>query len=125
MMEDVFKMGENLANNLGVPYEETTWFGEEGTCPTCHLNMVHLDGTDTVTCAVCGSKGKLTLDGGELKVTFSPEEIARARNTLVGLNEHHAEIGEMMKICIPIIMEKKDFLDAKKKEIAAYKPVWK
>jgi hypothetical protein len=87
--------------------------------------MMHLDGTDTVTCAVCGSKGKVTLDGGELKVTFSPEEIARARNTVVGLNEHHAEIAEMMRICIPIIMEKKDFLDAKKKEIAAYKPVWK
>jgi len=30
----------------------------------------------------------------------------------------------MMRICIPILMEKKDFLNEKKKEYAAYKPVW-
>jgi multimeric flavodoxin WrbA len=125
MMDDVFKLGENLANNLGVPYDETTWFGEEGTCPSCHLNVMTLDGTDTVTCTVCGSKGKLTVEDGKASVYFPPEEVARARYTITGLNEHHAEIGEMMRICIPIIMEKKDFLDEKKKEFAAYKPVWK
>ena len=83
-----------------------------------------VDDTDTVTCAVCGSKGKMTLVDGKLKITFPESEVKRARNTLVGLNEHHAEIGEMMRICIPILMEKKDFLAEKKKEFMAYKPVW-
>ena len=84
-----------------------------------------VDDTDTVTCAVCGSHGKLTAADGKIKIVFPKEEAARARNTLRGLEEHHAEIGEMMRICIPILMEKKDFLDEKKKEYAAYKPVWK
>ena len=125
MMEDVFKLGENLADNLGVPYDETTWFGEEGTCPTCHLNLMTVDGTDTVTCAVCGSKGKVELQDGKMKIIFPESEVKRARNTIIGLNEHHAEIGEMMRICIPILMEKKEFLSEKKKEYMAYKPVWK
>ena len=67
----------------------------------------------------------MTLVDGKLKIVFPPEEVKRARNTLVGLNEHHAEIAEMMRICIPILMEKKEFLDEKKKEFAAYKPTWK
>ena len=87
--------------------------------------MMTVDGTDTVTCAVCGSKGKVELSGGKMKITFPESEVKRARNTLVGLNEHHAEIGEMMRICIPILTEKKEFLDGKKKEYAAYKPLWK
>ena len=60
-----------------------------------------------------------------MKIVFPVEEVKRARNTIIGLNEHHAEIGEMMRICIPILMEKKDFLNEKKKEYMAYKPVWK
>ena len=95
MMEDVFRLGENLAANLGVPYDETVWFGEEG------------------------------IEGGHMKIVFPEEQVKRARNTIVGLNEHHSEIGEMMRICIPILMEKKEFLDGKKKEYAAYKPTWK
>ena len=125
MMDDVFKLGENLANNLGVPYDDTTWFGEEGTCPVCHLNLMTVDGTDTVTCAVCGSHGKVAMENGKMKIVFPPAEIKRARNTIIGLSEHHSEIGEMMRICIPLLTEKKEFLDGKKKEYAAYKPVWK
>ena len=125
MMEDVFKMGENLANNLGVPYEETTWFGKEGTCPVCHLNLMMMDGGKNVTCPVCGIHGTLELDGDQVKVNFPPEQLKRARYTVPGLYEHHNEIGEMMRICIPLLQEKKEFLDEKKKEYMAYKPKWK
>lgn len=124
MMKDMYDMGVNLANNIGVPYDETTWFGKEGTCPVCHLDLLLKAGGTKVTCPVCGIHGNVTIDDGELKVDFPPEQIKRARNTLIGLNEHHAEIGEMMRICIPKIMENKEFLDEKKKEYAAYNPQW-
>lgn len=124
MMKDVFAMGENLANNLGVPYDETTWFGKEGTCPVCHLDFLMVNGTNKVTCPVCGIHGLIEVDGEQMKVTFSEEQKKRARNTIPGLYEHHNEIGEMMRICIPLLQEKKEFLDAKKKEYAAYKPQW-
>lgn len=124
MMDDMTKMGANLCNNLGVPYDETTWFGKEGTCPVCHLNLLMFNGTKKVTCPVCGIHGSLENDGEGFKVVFPPEQIKRARNTLIGVGEHHAEIGEMMRICIPLLMEKKEFLDEKKKEYAAYKPTW-
>ena len=125
MMERVLNMGKNLADNLGVPYDETTWFGEEGTCPVCHLNMLLVDGSTTVTCPVCGIHGSAAVEDGRLKITFPHDELKRARNTLVGLGEHHAEIGEMMRICIPLLQEHKDFLAEKKKEYMAYKPTWK
>jgi uncharacterized Zn finger protein (UPF0148 family) len=83
-----------------------------------------VNGTDTVTCPVCGIHGKITVEDGKLRVNFPKEQIARARNTITGLNEHHAEIGEMMRICIPILQEKKEFLAEKKKEYMAYKPKW-
>ena len=124
MMDDVFAMGENLANNLGVPYDETTWFGKEGTCPVCHLNLMLVDGSDSVTCAVCGIHGKAETKDGHLKITFSDEEKKRARNTVTGLYEHHNEIGEMMRICIPLLQEKKEFLAEKGREYRAYQPKW-
>ncbi len=124
MMKDVFAMGENLTKNIGVPYDETTWFGKEGTCPVCHLDMMIKEGGRSVCCPVCGIHGMVDIVDDELTVTFSEEEKKRARNTLTGLNEHHAEIGEMMKICIPIIMSNQEFLAEKKKELAAYKPTW-
>ncbi len=125
MMKDVTALGENLVKNIGLPYEETTWFGEEGICPACHLNMFTFDGGNKVTCPVCGCHGELSMVDGEAKITISAAEAARARYTVAGLSEHHAEIGEMMKICIPKLMENKEFLDEKKKEYAAYKPSWK
>ena len=67
---------------------------------------------------------KATIKNGKLKVNFPKEQEKRARNTLAGLNEHHAEIGEMMRICIPILQEKKEFLAEKKKEYMAYQPKW-
>ena len=124
MMQDMYDMGVNLAKNIGVPYDETTWFGKEGTCPVCHLDMLLKAGGTKVTCPVCGIHGDVTIEDGELKVDFPPEQIKRARNTINGLNEHHAEIGEMMRICIPKIMENKEFLEEKKKEYAAYMPQW-
>lgn len=125
MMKDMFDMGVNLAKNVGVPYDDTTWFGKEGTCPVCHLNMLMLAGGTKVTCPVCGIHGNVTIDEGEIKVDFPPEQLKRARYTIAGLNEHHAEIGEMMRICIPKIMANQEFLAEKKKEYAAYKPEWK
>ncbi len=77
-----------------------------------------------MTCPVCGIHGKITVADGKLKVNFPPEQVKRARNTINGVNEHHAEIGEMMRICIPILQEKKEFLAEKKKEYMAYKPKW-
>lgn len=124
MMKDVFAMGENLAKNIGVPYDETTWFGKEGTCPVCHLDLLMVNGSRKVTCPVCGIHGTATIENDEMKITFPVEEQKRARNTIAGLYEHHNEIAEMMRICIPKIMENQEFLETKKKEYAAYQPKW-
>ena len=125
MMADMYAMGENLAKNIGVPYDDTTWFGRKGTCPVCHLDMFVKEKGTSVCCPVCGIHGTAKIVDGEMDISFTEKEIKRARNTMIGLGEHHAEIGEMMRICIPLMMEKKDFLDEKRKEYAAYKPMWK
>ncbi len=124
MMKDVYAMGEHLAKSIGVPYDKTTWFGKEGTCPVCHLDFLMVDGTDKVTCPVCGIHGTVEVADGKMKVTFPDSEKKRARNTVAGLYEHHNEIATMMSICIPKLMENKEFLDQKKAEYKAYAPVW-
>lgn len=124
MMQDVFDLGQNLLNNIGVPYDETTWFGKEGTCPVCHLNLMMMTGTTKVTCPVCGIHGTMRIEGDKVKVDFAPEQIRRARYTLVGLQEHHDEIGQMMVICMPKLEANKELLETKRKEYAAYKPTW-
>jgi multimeric flavodoxin WrbA len=61
------RLGENVASQLGVPFDDARYLGEPGLCPMCHLNVVELNGT-AVTCATCGSAGELA-DGGTIRWT--------------------------------------------------------
>ncbi|MCM8709931.1 flavodoxin family protein [Clostridium sp. SYSU_GA19001] len=128
---DAYKMGETgnpvldealiaNANTLGVkvteavgkPDEEIEWYGEEGTCPVCHQNLITLNGTTTVECPVCGIEGKLSVDGDKVNVTFSKEQQARARGTYEGLLEHYLEITGFGAIAGPKLQAAKDRLPA-------------
>lgn len=110
LIANVNTLGAKVAEAIGKPYYEVEWFGEEGTCPVCHQNLITLNGTTTVECPVCGIEGKLTVDGEKVNVTFSKEQQERARGTFAGLQEHFLEIQGFGAIAGPKMEAAKDIL---------------
>ena len=111
LMKKCAALGKAVAESVGKPYEEVdTWVGEEGVCPVCHNPLLSINGTTHVECPICGIWGELSLEEEKIKVAWSKEEIARARNTNIGIYEHYNEIQNMIKICVPKLVENKDTL---------------
>lgn len=109
-------LGKAVAESIGKPYDEVdTWVGPEGVCPVCHNDLISVNGTTTVECPVCGIRGKLSVDGDKVNVTFSDEEKKRARNTIPGIYEHYNEIQNMIKVCVPKLTANKEKLDEEMK----------
>lgn len=55
-------LGSHVGTELGRPFDDARYHGEPGLCPRCHLNVVELAG-DRVSCATCGSRGRLSAGG--------------------------------------------------------------
>ena len=45
-----------------------------------------------------------------MKVDWPEKEIARARNTAIGIYEHYNEIQNMIKVCVPKLTANKETL---------------
>ena len=111
LMEKWAELGKAVAESLGKPYDEVdTWVGDEGVCPVCHNPLLSMNGTTHVECPICGIWGDLSVDGDKVKVEWSEKEIARARNTNIGIYEHYNEIQNMIKVCVPKLVANKDTL---------------
>lgn len=111
LMKRCYDLGNTVAHAIGKDYDEVTaWSGPEGVCPVCHNSILSMNGTIDVECPICGIWGKLTIEGDTVRVTFSEEEKARARNTNVGIYEHYNEIKEMIEVCVPKLIANKDEL---------------
>lgn len=71
------KLGENLAYAVLHPEEENHWIGDEGdepaACPGCRQNlMIMKPGRTYVECAICGTRGDISLIDGKIAVDFAP-----------------------------------------------------
>lgn len=110
LMNRVGELGRRIAESIGKPYEQVEWYGEEGTCPVCHNNLITVAKSTIVECPICGIKGHLSVDGDKVNIEFSKEEQNRARGTINGLQEHFDEIKNMKKVCIPKLQANKDIL---------------
>jgi len=110
LIANVNTLGVKVAQAIGRPNEEIEWYGEKGTCPVCHQNLITLNGTTTVECPVCGIEGKLEVNGEKVNVTFSKQQQERARGTFVGLQEHYLEIQGFGAIAGPKIKAAQDIL---------------
>lgn len=105
----IYRLGKNLAKALHTPEDQIKWMGdEEGYCPTCHGRTITIRDKNHVECTVCGSRGTLAVENGEIKISFTPEEIARSRYHIGGLDEHHKEIDSMMEGVHKVLAERGD-----------------
>lgn len=73
-------------------------------CPVCWSDILKYDG-ENVICPFCGTKGKITLEGGAVKLNFYPE--VNYRWSKAGIQNHL------------------DFLNDKKKEFLANRKLYK
>lgn len=119
LMDSVAKLGQHLAESIGQPYADVKWLGDEGVCPNCHNRMVTVLGKGTtIECPICGIEGNLSIDQGEIKISFPAAQVHRARGTFAGLEEHYLEIRSMPGHAIPKLQANKEFLDT---EMLKYK----
>jgi multimeric flavodoxin WrbA len=109
-MERLSGLGRHMVDCVGKEREEISWYGDDGVCPVCHQNLISIWDTTDIECPVCGIKGKLSIDGEKVKVTYSEAEQKRARGKIDGLWEHHYELKDMMAVIIPKLEENKDTL---------------
>jgi multimeric flavodoxin WrbA len=52
------QLGRNVADQLGVAFDDVRYVGAPGLCPVCHLDVIVLSG-QLVECATCGARGRL------------------------------------------------------------------
>ncbi|HAN44659.1 MAG TPA: hypothetical protein DCP97_04635 [Ruminococcaceae bacterium] len=88
-------LGENLGHAVLNPQIDWCgrWLGsdDEEACPSCHTSlMVAKPGRNYVECAVCGRKGYVSLENGNLKYAW-PED-PQNRLTMMGKYDHIREI---------------------------------
>ncbi len=97
-------LGTALAEAVGRPYSDVdTWAGDpdDGVCPVCHCRLLNFSRTGDVECPICGIQGRLEQEEDGFSVSWSEEQLRRARNTLRGVYEHYDEIQNMIRICVP------------------------
>ena len=82
-LERVQGMGKALA--AAIRTGDMTYLGEEGVCPICHdrILLIHKD-RETVECGTCQITGRLSIEGGKIKVHFSEEQLEWIRSGASG-----------------------------------------
>ncbi|MCQ2558604.1 MAG: flavodoxin family protein [Oscillospiraceae bacterium] len=87
------RMGRRMVEAMDKKTSEITWESEPGICPVCHCDQLIVGKTTKVCCPVCGIYGTLKIDGEEVSVSFSEEEMNRSRLKFAGVLEHQVEQG--------------------------------
>ena len=64
----------------------------EGICPVCGGRLLELVGGPEVSCPLCGIKGRLELVDGQVKVSFGPDELEKARWRFENALRHVLEV---------------------------------
>lgn len=90
-VERAERLGETVAEQAGLPYDQASYRGGEGVCPVCHLNLLALRDAH-VECGTCGARGEFVVDDGRVRVAFSPAGQERSIFAISEKRAHHAEL---------------------------------
>jgi multimeric flavodoxin WrbA len=88
------RLGEAVASQLGVAYDDAEYRGDPGVCPLCNLDVVALLPEGRVECASCGAVGRLVVTDGRAHVEF--DEAGRQQSILAYAEklEHFHEVQQ-------------------------------
>ena len=105
-LERARRLGRNVGEAMGKSPEQLEWKGDDpGTCPVCHSNVMIVGKRSPVECAICGIKGELVENNGEITVTFSEEQKSIARLTIEGKKMHFDDVVETVGKNMPFMGE--------------------
>jgi len=91
LIEGALEKSRNLGRQVvqAIQSGDHSFRGEEGICPVCHdRNIRILKDMETVECPVCAVRGSLKIEDGKIRVSFTPEAIARHRWSVENLKRH-------------------------------------
>jgi multimeric flavodoxin WrbA len=91
------RLGQNVASSLGKTADEVEFLGDDpGVCPICHQSVLMLvQHKQPVLCPLCGIRGRLTLDGDDIRVYFDEDDIKRSRRSSLETRlQHIVDIGD-------------------------------
>ncbi|MBN1367642.1 MAG: NAD(P)H-dependent oxidoreductase [Dehalococcoidales bacterium] len=95
-MKRAANLGRNVAKSLGNTIDNVKFLGDNpGICPVCHENILFVGRKKSVVCPICGIKGIIELDGDEVKVIYTQEEIRSSRRISIETRiQHIIDIGD-------------------------------
>ena len=99
-IERARKLGRNVAAAMMMPIEEVRYMGEDSavSCPVCHCNVLKVPGRlPEVFCPVCWVRGKVHMEGTEMKVTWDEESKRIPRFSERGVFSHLDLIKNLQK----------------------------
>lgn len=110
------QMGRSVAESIGTPRLEAEWKGDKpGICPLCHNDLLTIKTGTTVECPICGMEGTLSIEDGQIKATFTEEQIERSRQRQGGVDDHMDEIASFGPIVQAKLTESGHLLPEKMK----------
>ena len=97
-VEKAHRIGEEVYKNCFVPAEKMGYYGEKGTCPICHNDMMMVDeGAMTIKCPFCIVEGKIRVgEDGAITTDFSQSDLSRHRNAELEMLGHAHDINVQM-----------------------------
>jgi multimeric flavodoxin WrbA len=96
-MEKARVLGKRVAEAASDAARGLSFVGDEpGICPVCQSNMVvHLKPGPIVECPICGARGTLTLEGGNVAMVVAEPDPKTDRVTLSGRLQHFMDIKDI------------------------------
>jgi multimeric flavodoxin WrbA len=96
LLERAHKSGRHVAESLERPLDQAEYIGDPGLCPICHSKLFEIrnvtDPYPTV-CAICGVRGTIGVEAGEVRFAVSDEDRLHAHVLLSGKFMHLEELA--------------------------------
>jgi hypothetical protein len=106
------------------PIGEAKYIGDPGMCPVCHSKLLEINGLlSPVSCAVCGIKGTLKLEGQQVTFEVSEEEKMKSHMVLSGKFKHADDLKNRSLKPLPNMHEIPAKLEKYKAYLTYSKPV--
>lgn len=93
MLQRARKSGRHIADTLTKPISEANYYGDPGICSVCHSKVLEMTNSlSSATCAVCGIKGSLKIEGETITFEVSEQEKMNSHMLLSGKFKHAEDL---------------------------------
>ncbi len=96
--------GRHVVESLKKPLDEAEYIGDKGVCPICHSKLFEIRDVNEgypVICGICGVKGKLSTESGNVSFDILEEEIPLSHVKVSGKFNHARELKEISLVPHP------------------------